>query len=265
MLTIIMQDVRTNLPVGGGSFTYYKIADTYVRQGRVFYRYVSELNESGSSLNNKHQDEVMTSERANEYWALVTEKGIRGTSVKIPESGIVRIQTIPAGLYLVVQDKTADGYGAVLPFCISLPYEKSGKLYNSITSYPKTSEVFGEEPVNPPGGGTDEPPHEVPDDEVPGHETPEDETPNPEIPNPEVPGPGIPDQGIPDDEVPGHGLPGTKVPDDEISDHDPPLDTIRLPQTGLLQWPIPVMSTLGVVLFLRGWTSMESDETDERE
>lgn len=32
-----------------------------------------------------------------------------------------------------------------------------------------------------------------------------------------------------------------------------PIPLARLPQTGLLQWPVPIMAILGIILFSRGW------------
>lgn len=57
---------------------------------------------------------------------------------------------------------------------------------------------------------------------------------------------------IPDPEPP---LGDIEEPDDlvDIGDEEPPL--AMLPQTGLLQWPIPVMAVAGLLLFGAGWMS----------
>ena len=41
------------------------------------------------------------------------------------------------------------------------------------------------------------------------------------------------------------------TPIEQIEDPDVPKG--KLPQTGLLQWPIPVMASFGLLLFLIGW------------
>lgn len=66
--------------------------------------------------------------------------------------------------------------------------------------------------------------------------------------DPEDP-PGPPPEDIPDNPPPGDpGDPPEEIPEEEV-----PLAT--LPQTGLLQWPVPVMAMAGLVLFMVGFAS----------
>lgn len=61
---------------------------------------------------------------------------------------------------------------------------------------------------------------------------------------------------IPDSPVPGDGGFTEENPEenpDEIPDEEPPLAV--LPQTGLLQWPIPVMAAAGLLLVMLGMLS----------
>ena len=59
---------------------------------------------------------------------------------------------------------------------------------------------------------------------------------------------------IPDDPPPLSPPPSIDEPDEELEElpeEDVPL--AELPQTGLLQWPIPLMAIAGIVIFLAGY------------
>lgn len=91
---------------------------------------------------------------------------------------------------------------------------------------------------------------EIDDNETPGVDRPDGEAPD----NPSQPNGG---EDIEDNEIPGGSFEGE--PDDSNNGtpieqmKDPDIPKGKLPQTGLLQWPIPVMASLGLILFLIGW------------
>lgn len=119
------------------------------------------------------------------------------------------------GAFLIVMTNNGGNNILMNPFIIYLPYNLSGEWYTAVKATPKTS---------------------VP---VPWYPDPSD--PIEEIPDPSDPlDPG--DPGDPGDPEP---------PVIEIPDPEDPLAS--LPQTGLLQWPIPVMAFMGIVLFCIGW------------
>ena len=133
-----------------------------------------------------------------------------------------------------MQSKASNGYAPIKPFLVSLPMAENGKWNYEVDASPK---VGGYTPVNPDTPPV--PPTPVPD--KPG--TPEQPT-NPDTPkNPDGPdspvAPGNPDNpalaGHPDGTAMS-GLPQT-----------------GLPQTGQLNWPVPVLAVSGVLLFAAGW------------
>ena len=67
----------------------------------------------------------------------------------------------------------------------------------------------------------------------------------PIVPMPEEPSPEVPDQ--PEDPVP----------------HEPVPQGPALPQTGVLWWPVPLLTCGGMALFLVGWVRRRSEESDE--
>ena len=79
-----------------------------------------------------------------------------------------------------------------------------------------------------------------------------------EIPPDEPPldGPDIPDVDIPDDPTPGVDVPTPNQPTPEKPDE-------KLPQTGMLWWPVPVLAVSGMGCFLAGWVKERKDEDHE--
>lgn len=99
------------------------------------------------------------------------------------------------------------------PALVYLPYGDETGWDDEIAVNPKVSVNQGSDPKDPP-----ENPPEIPDEPPPGGNTPPSDSPS----DPPV----------------------------EIPPEEPPLAT--LPQTGLLQWPIPVMAAAGLLLFGTG-------------
>ena len=137
------------------------------------------------------------------------------------EKGVASFKDLPVGVYLVVQTGVSDDYYNITSFLAYLPMtneEGDGWDY-AVEIDPKLE-------ARPGGGGGNEPdpPIDIPDPEPPKVEPPE---PPIEVIDPE-PEPPI---DIPDPETPKG----------------------ELPQTGMLQWPIPLMAMAGLVLFSLGW------------
>ena len=141
-----------------------------------------------------------------------------GTTKTIDADGNVTFRGLELGLYLIVQTEASKGYEPINPFLVSLPMAEDGKW-----NYPDTP-TPPDNPDNPVSPGN-------PDNPVaPGHPD------NPVAPgHPDHPvAPGNPDSPV----LPGH-------PDNPVMS--------GLPQTGQLNWPVPVLAVSGVVLFAFGW------------
>ena len=132
------------------------------------------------------------------------------------ENGEIVFDDLGAGVYLAVRTKLS-GY-EFAPALVYLPYGDETGWDDEIAVNPKVSVNQGSDPKDPPKDPPENPP-EIPDEPPPGG-------------NKEYP-PGDP------------GDPGVELPEEEV-----PLAT--LPQTGLLQWPIPVMAAAGLLLLGTG-------------
>ena len=134
-----------------------------------------------------------------------------------------RISGLPPGLYLVVQSVAPANYQLSSPFLVSMPVtglDGRGWEYD-IIAYPKMGYTPPEPPTPPtPPEPPPEPPPYIPPPPLTNL-----------IEEPPVPGgPGEPEVPIEPEEVP-------KGP---------------MPQTGLLQWPIPVLALSGVTFITAG-------------
>ena len=122
------------------------------------------------------------------YYKEATDKSeftVRKVRVK---DGIAKFEDLTSGLYLIYQEKAADGYNKLAPFLVTVPYQG---VYD--VTVDSKSELERE---------------------------------------PTEPGPT---EGDPDD---------------------------KLPQTGQLNWPVPVMAAAGIILFLLGVVLCREPERD---
>ncbi len=69
------------------------------------------------------------------------KKGISGKVVKLDSDGTAKYEDLKLGLYLITQKETADGYTAVDPFLVSIPFEEDGKLIYDVNATPKPNTV----------------------------------------------------------------------------------------------------------------------------
>ena len=126
---------------------------------------------------------------------------------------------MPVGVYLV-QSKENSDYEEIVSFLMYLPMmnEENTEWEMDVSANPKVEEKKHDRPDKPDKPDTPD----VPDD---------------------------PGEDLPDDPVPSGG----KDPGEELEDPDVPMG--GLPQTGLLQWPIPVMTAAGLLLVALGLAS----------
>ena len=171
-----------------------------------------------------------------------------GTTKTIDADGNVTFRGLELGLYLIVQTEASKGYEPINPFLVSLPMAEDGKWNYAVDASPKVGAYTPTKPDTPPTPPT------PPTPDHPDTPTPPDNPDNPVSPgNPDNPvAPGHPDNPV----APGHPdhpvAPGN--PDSPVLPGHPDNPVMTgLPQTGQLNWPVPVLAVSGVVLFAFGW------------
>ncbi len=146
------------------------------------------------------------------------------------DGGVATFENLPVGVYLVVTGETIN-YKGIVPFLLQLPYTNAtgDGWVMDVVSQPKVEAR----------------PYYPPEEEVPDEEPPLS--------------PGDPpEEEIPDGDVPQGGAGGFE---EEIFEEEVPL--AELPQTGLLQWPIPVMVAVGLALVAIGAASERKQKAEQ--
>lgn len=146
------------------------------------------------------------------------------------KDGIAQFTNLMDGLYLITTNVSVwiNGIQYIpVPFLICIPYVFDGELSNYVTVGLKYSEW---DPST--SGGPNDAPNDIPNDEP--KNTPQKET---EI------------EILPDD-VPLTDMPDDLLPDEQIEIKEVLL--AKLPQTGQLWWPVPLMVACGIVLMVGG-------------
>lgn len=190
------------------------------------------------------------------YESTTDENGTAVFSGDDPDTEAV--EGLSVGVYLAVQTSRSSRYYSFDSFLIWLPMTSSDGtawVYD-IAAVPKVER----RPNNPRPDHTPSPnPDNTPD---PGHTPNPDNTPEPGASTSPEPGEtGTPDNTPPvgpgpvEPTEPGStGNPGGGSGETEIPEATPPQgDTPLLPQTGMLQWPVPVLALAGLLLLAIGW------------
>lgn len=177
-ISVTMRDEQQQA-VGGGTLLLYSVAELSLDDGNPAWVYTQPFAQCGVALEGISEAPFAA---ALEQYA--QDNHLTGLEAKLSASGTVTFSQLPAGLYLITQGESAEGYYPINPFVVSLPFqEESGDWIYTVDATPKM-EVSS--------------------------------TPS----NPSVP---------------------------------PPTTDSKLPQTGQLNWPIPLLASAGVLLFLVGW------------
>lgn len=180
-ICVTMRESKEDPPVPGGTMTIYHVAEAVEENSRMSYVYTKEFEDCGIVLGDL--SEASLAEKLRTY---VNEAKKTGITKKIGTDGTVTFEKLSAGLYLLVQEKAAEGYYAVSPFVATVPVQRGGGWVYDVDATPKM-----------------------------------------ELYRPEA---------TPPAKKPPSTSTGTK-----------------LPQTGQLNWPIPVLTIAGLLVFVVGW------------
>jgi len=232
-ICVTLYDSANDKALSGGKLTLYRVAEVKRQNGNLIYEYCGDFYGCGIALG-----DLTDSTLAGQLQEFLPANA-EGIVQAVSNDGNVVFDDLELGLYLVVQTKASNGYKPVNPFLVSLPMAEDGKWNYAVDASPKVGAYTPTNPDTPPTPPT------PPTPDHPDTPTPPDNPDNPVSPGkPDNPvAPGHPDHpvapGNPDNPVaPGH-------PDNPVMS--------GLPQTGQLNWPVPVLAVSGVVLFAFGW------------
>lgn len=234
-----LYDSTNNKALSGGELTVYRVAEVQRKNGNLSFEYCGDFDGCAIELG-----DLTDSTLAGQLQEYLSDNA-EGTVREVDANGNVNFDDLELGLYLVVQTKASKGYKPVNSFLVSLPMAEDGKWNYAVDASPKVGAYTPTKPDTPPTPPT------PPTPDHPDTPTPPDNPDNPVFPGNPV-SPGNPDNPV----APGHpghpAAPGN--PDNPVAPGHPDNPVMSgLPQTGQLNWPVPVLAVSGVVLFAFGW------------
>lgn len=233
-IKVSLYDSETSEAVGGGTLTLYRVAKVKKDNANLSFVYTNGFEDCGVELGDLSEGELAG--RLAEKIAATAES----TTVEISDLGIAEFGDLEVGLYLVVQTTAAENYNVINPFLVSVPIQENGSYIYDVDALPKVGTATKKTPDTP-----DEP--DTPD-------TPDE----PDTPDtPVAPGPDNPDGWVLGD----HGEKNYPNPDNP---NGHVMGAHGLPQTGQLNWPIPVLAVTGVVLVAAGIKLKKGTRKDEK-
>lgn len=164
--------------VSGGTLTLYQVGAVAEDDGNYSFVLSGRFTQSGLDISN-----ISSADLAEKLERYAQSNSLVGTTVEIGRDGKAMFSNVRQGLYLIAQNKAADGYEKITPFLVSVPNEEDDRYIYDVDATPKLSTLTKTKP-------------------------------KPATPN---------------------------------TPTEP-----SLPQTGQLNWPVPVLAALGLLLFAIG-------------
>lgn len=219
-ITVQMKDTSGNA-VAGGQLQVYKVAE--VKDGK--YQYTAAFAKMDEDISAKTQSTIMTESFAQSLASYAAANEVSGQTSQISSSGEAVLAADEQAVYLVTQTTAASGYEKIKPFTLVLPYVQDGQSMSQIIAKPKLEKTTPSKPTTP---STPSVPNSSSSSSVSSGKKvgTKPQTPN----TPVVTSSTSSRQNVPT-------LPQSP----------------RLPQTGQLNWPIPLLALLGMTLFIWGW------------
>lgn len=225
--------------VSGGTLTIYKVGDVHEDDGNFSFVLTDDFAGSEESL-----EKINSASLAKRLADYADENRLTCETKTIGRDGRVVFDGLEPGLYLLVQYKAAYGYYKLDPFLVSIPQLSGDEYIYDVDASPKVEAEDKPTPPPPPPGDETEP-----DETEPKETEPEETEPDETEPKETEPEETEPDETEPDETEPEESEPDETEPDET----EPTPDEPKLPQTGQLKWPIPILVFAGLVLFLAGW------------
>lgn len=138
---------RGDTVVKGGSLTIYYVGEVAENDGNYTFQPSGDFASCGESF----EDLSAAGAIAARLKSFAEEGAVAGFATKeIGQDGAVTFDSLPLGLYLVVQHRAAPGYAKLEPFLVSLPYMDNGTYVYDLSANPKTGLEQEPEPTAPP-------------------------------------------------------------------------------------------------------------------
>ena len=164
-ISVTIKDSKTGDPVGGGSLTIYKVADVVVDNGYKFDASGTAFKSAGGDYSSDASLDAALASKLADY---AKSNSISGTTLSIGSNGVATASDLDLGLYLIVQNKAAKGYGSVKPFLVSVPQrQEDGTYIYKVVATPKPGTKIDKDPTPTPTRKPTSTPTPTPHDKIP--------------------------------------------------------------------------------------------------
>lgn len=246
------------MAVSDAEMTLYHVADAQSKDGNLAYSFTEAL--EGCELS---EEELNQEESASYLAKYALDRQIPGISKVTDENGFVRFDSLALGLYLVMQTGSVEGFSDCTPFFAAVPYSESDGWIYEVNAAPKEDIVRL----------TDLTVKKVWNDD--GKNRPESVKIQLSL------GENVMDTVILSAENDwNYTWKDLRMSDDwKIAELDVPkgytpvyenegyeytvTNTASLAQTGQLNWPVPVLAAVGMLLFACGWMLVYTKRDEE--
>lgn len=247
-IALTLADSYDQTPVEGAEITLYKVADAGSENSLLTFTFTGEFADCGLSLEDLN-DEALPEKLA----AFAAEKKLTGVTETTGKDGKLTFREVPLGFYVLVQTGGAEGYSVCMPFTVAVPTSGSAQWIYDIEASPKTGIVkLTELTVKKVWAGSGKHPESV---------TVQLKR------NGEAFGDAVTLNAENDwtytwkelEARESWSVEEVAVPEGYKATYETKntvvtiTNTSKLPQTGQLNWPVPVLICAGLALFVVGW------------
>ena len=132
-ISVTLQDSGNSSPVSGGEITLYRVADAYTSGYQLAYLFTDDFKDCGIKIDNLRQDGLAT-----HLATYAKAQGLPGiVSKKTDANGLATFSDLKTGLYLVLQTKTTNGYYPMDSFLVSVPMTIADEWVYDVDASPK--------------------------------------------------------------------------------------------------------------------------------
>lgn len=213
------------IPVPGGNVVLYRVGEVQFVDGNPVYVPTGDFSGCVGSFDEFNIHSAELALTLSNYANL--NSIIPVDNKTIDNQGVARFDDLVLGVYLLVQPVAAEGYYPISPVLVTVPANSNGVYQYDVLVDSKVP-IY---PVIPP-----------PTDPV----------------YPDDPGKDDPEEPRGDEDL-------VDVDDPDDSEEPEVTDEPELPQTGQLNWPVPMMAIAGLLIFAFGWSLRFGQKRDSYE
>lgn len=150
-IKVAMREAETGAGIPGGTMTLFRVGDIHEEDWNFSFVLSKDFSDCDPALLN-----LQTPDAAQTLADYAENRKIAGTTVAVDENGYANFDKVKPGLYLLVQKQAPEGYYAVNPFLVSVPFSENGEYIYDVDASPKT-ELLNKSPKPPASSEPDDP------------------------------------------------------------------------------------------------------------